>query len=197
MKRKINIYVPFISLLTFVLWSCSSSMQPKSKNVGERVFSVKDVVLEQRMVLEKLNPKVNRKVSYNGKQDEKVISDVDWKKELEIISQFDLNNIKWAGQFTCDTTYEDSLMIQNFVGSNQSELTHYRVVHDALDRIKLLEIKTKTSGQVTSGNLDIIMQFGLYENTFPLLTSFTYESNTNVSHWQTDSLIINSKIEQI
>lgn len=91
-----NTILLFCILLFFV--SCNNSADKKQKN-DLTYFDVKGYFEKEAARLSKTNPLINKAVNVNGEEESKSIKISDWKKELTLFSDADINRASWKGLF--------------------------------------------------------------------------------------------------
>ncbi|NRF41372.1 hypothetical protein [Pedobacter foliorum] len=91
-----NTILLFCILLFFI--SCSDSADKKQKN-DLTYFDVKGYFEKEAARLTKTNPLINKAVNVNGEGESKSMKIADWKKELMLFSDADINRASWKGLF--------------------------------------------------------------------------------------------------
>lgn len=80
------------------LFSCSNSPEQKQKGTL-KYFDVSSYFEKEADRLRKFNPLINKTVEIDGVRETKKIKIADWKKELAIFSEADINKGSWRGSF--------------------------------------------------------------------------------------------------
>ena len=93
MSKKIQILVFALGLI-----SCNQEKQAKA-NTNLPYFDVKGYFDGEIIRMEKLNPDVSKTVGINGTTESKMVKITDWKKELTIFLNADINKRSWNGSF--------------------------------------------------------------------------------------------------
>nr|WP_068892737.1 hypothetical protein [Pedobacter panaciterrae] len=91
-----NTTLLFCCFLFFI--SCDNSADKKQKT-ELTYFDVKGYFEKEVVRLNKKNPLINKVVSVNGANESKRIQIPDWKKELALFSDADINRASWKGLF--------------------------------------------------------------------------------------------------
>jgi hypothetical protein len=91
-----NTILLFCILLFFI--SCSDSADKKQKN-DLTYFDVKGYFEKEATRLTKTNPLIKKAVNVNGEGESKSMKISDWKKELALFSDADINRASWKGLF--------------------------------------------------------------------------------------------------
>ncbi|RZK20469.1 MAG: hypothetical protein EOO86_04255 [Pedobacter sp.] len=90
-----------IYLLVFAFGLISCNQQKDSKaNTDLLYFDVKGYFEKEIIRLQKLNPNVSKTVGVNGTVESKMVKIADWKKELTIFLNADINKASWKGSFS-------------------------------------------------------------------------------------------------
>lgn len=98
-------------LLFFVLFlfiRCNDSANKKEKN-DLTYFDVKGYFENEVLRLSKTNPFINKTVNVNGAAESKRIKISDWKKELALFSDADMNRVSWKGLFELKKSKDQEL----------------------------------------------------------------------------------------
>lgn len=97
--------IPALLCLTLLL-SCSSSVESEEPVF----FNIKTFISKQTGLLEKQQAVLKKTVISKGKAETKVISNPDWKKELQAFMACDLNRPGWSASYKTDSLHRDSLL---------------------------------------------------------------------------------------
>ncbi len=130
-----GLYLRMKNILAFFfmlsLASCNSS---ENENQEKVFFDLAQFIDTEIAYLESNNAKVQKTVRINEKSEEITIDDLDWKKELEIIRQSDLNKAAYKLSYTTD--------------DRASSLTYTLKPTETLPIVSLTILKNE-SGQIT------------------------------------------------
>lgn len=88
----------YILVFALALFSCKEQRNDKA-NTSLPYFDIKGYFNLETIRLQKLNPAVNKTVSVNGIGENKKIKIKDWRKELAIFANADINKNSWKGSF--------------------------------------------------------------------------------------------------
>jgi hypothetical protein len=105
-----NTILLFFILLFFI--SCNNSADKKQKT-DLTYFDVKGYFEKEATRLNKENPLINKIVSINGATESKHIKISDWKKELALFSDADMNRASWKGLFELKKSKNQELYSSN------------------------------------------------------------------------------------
>ncbi|WP_449435582.1 hypothetical protein [Pedobacter steynii] len=90
---------PILLFLSFLLFiSCNNSADKKQKT-NLNYFDIKGYFEKEVARLTLKNPLITKTVSVNGATESKRIKITDWKKELTLFSDADINRASWKGLF--------------------------------------------------------------------------------------------------
>ena len=89
-----------IYILIFIV-SLASCIQEKDSKINNRnlYFDLQGYFEKEVARLQKLNPTLGKTVSVNGVNESKKVKVADWKKELAIFANADINKASWQGSF--------------------------------------------------------------------------------------------------
>ena len=90
-----------------LLSSCDSAQERKSKVMT--YYDLKGFIESQIIVLDKKKPEVTKTMSVSGKNETRISNDVDWKKELELFIQADINKPAYSKSYSI--TKPDSVTV--------------------------------------------------------------------------------------
>lgn len=105
-----NTILLFFILLFFI--SCNNSADKKQKT-DLTYFDVKGYFEKEAARLNKDNPLISKTVSINGAIESKHINIPDWKKELALFSDADMNRASWKGLFKLKKSKDQELYSSN------------------------------------------------------------------------------------
>lgn len=92
--------------------SCNNSADKKHKT-DLTYFDVKGYFEKEATRLNKENPLISKTVSINGALESKQIKISDWKKELALFSDADMNRASWKGLFELQKSKDQELYSSN------------------------------------------------------------------------------------
>lgn len=97
MKNKIALWISAAFLL-----GCTPDEKP-SAGIHTHYFDVKTYFNQEAERLKKLNPQVDKTIYLDGQAENKMLTTIDWQKELAIFADADINKASWSGSFTVDS----------------------------------------------------------------------------------------------
>ena len=177
---RIAILVPGILILL-----CGTGCSPGTSRSNDYTLDMTGIMSEQFQVLKKLNPAANKQVNYQGVSEAKTLSDIDWEEELNLVWDFDLQQSKYTGVFAEEA--RDSLGYRVVAYRQTAALKNYRfdafrVVYDEKDRVRQIYIDVDQSNFFFDRKNKIVLNFGLYEDRYPLLENY-YIRRRTASTW--------------
>jgi len=89
----------YILLFVLALISCNQGKDSKIDS-GNAYFDLQGYFEKEIARLQRLNPTVSKTVSVNGINESNNVKVADWKKELAIFANADINKASWQGSFT-------------------------------------------------------------------------------------------------
>ncbi|PST81730.1 hypothetical protein C7T94_17815 [Pedobacter yulinensis] len=126
----------FLLLLPWLLGSC---VQPEAAS-GRAYFSLGDYFSSEATRLQQISPMVNKQVTVNGIGEGKRVRIADWKSELAVFSEADINKAAWRGAFRLQKT--DSTDI--YTSANPKISVRKVEIHKKADSINRVLIVTQT-----------------------------------------------------
>ncbi len=104
---------PILLFLSFLLFiSCNNSADKKQKT-NLNYFDIKGYFEKEVARLTLKNPLITKTVSVNGATESKRIKITDWKKELTLFSDADINRASWKGLFELKKSNDQELYSSN------------------------------------------------------------------------------------
>ncbi|RDC55400.1 hypothetical protein DU508_17670 [Pedobacter chinensis] len=102
----------YIMLFALALFSCNQKNESEA-NTDLLYFDLKGFFEQEIVRLEKLNPTVNKAVSVNETPENKNVKITDWKKELAIFVNADINKASWRGSFKINKENNADIYVSN------------------------------------------------------------------------------------
>ncbi len=99
-----------LSTILIALLACT----PEDTKKGERLsfFDLEGYMRQQAQQLQDEQPKAVKSVSLDARVEEKVLSTLDYNKELELFSQADINRPAWRDKYTIDSVFNRAGMLE-------------------------------------------------------------------------------------
>jgi hypothetical protein len=88
--------------------SCTQESDVATSTGLKPFFDLKAFFKEETIRLQAQTGKVKKIVKTNGKQEERVLDGIDFKRELEMFANSDINRPAWSGNYSVDSVYNDS-----------------------------------------------------------------------------------------
>jgi hypothetical protein len=114
-KNGLLVIIPFLVAMCF--FSCTEEPQ-ENKEQRKSYYDVKGFVEGQIFLLNGLKPKVSKTMTIGGQTTQVATQDIDWKKELELFAQADIN--KPAYRQSYEVSRPDSLSWIYVLKGNES-----------------------------------------------------------------------------
>jgi len=136
-----------------LVFACSEPVEETSKLdkvVGPKTFfDLKGFIVSESDYLSESNAVLEKEISFKGKKERKTIEQVEWKKELSIFANSDINKAAWLDKYVVDST-------ANFV--------HYKT---ASPKIKTQSLKVFFDGNkaITKVEIENSTGNGLYDSS--------------------------------
>ncbi|MFN8284745.1 MAG: hypothetical protein U0U67_16090 [Chitinophagales bacterium] len=190
MKSK-NIIFSCLQFLMLVLIFTSCNETEKEETSTEKLYINIDSLVQSDIELNtRDNCKMEKLAFVNALKEKKVTDSVDWKQELDIISDCDINKPSWKGKFVLDvvpTTVSNPGCKQYFYRSIDTKIPvkSITVNKDSLDRILNILIQKKIESFLFSSNqhIEYIPRFGYSVRSDQKTSLFnTYNINIDVKY---------------
>ena len=95
---------PALFLAASLLFAACTPADNEKQNISPQYFDLQSYFTKEEARLKKLNPTVEKTVSVNDSSEKKSLKITDWKKELSIFTDADINKKAWLGQFEIHKT---------------------------------------------------------------------------------------------
>ncbi len=184
MKNKISFCIQF---LVFVLFMSACNQHKTEQTSNEKLYVNLDSIIQSDIDLNtRENCKLEKLAFVNSLKEKKIIDSVDWKQELDILTDCDINKPSWKGKFKVDivpTTFAHPGCTQYFYRSIDTKIPvkSITVNKDSLNRILNILIQKKIESFLFSSNqqIEYIPRFG-YSVRSDQKTSLFSTFNVNV-----------------
>lgn len=113
--------IVFLFAVIFLLSSCDSAQERKSKVMT--YYDLKGFIESQISILNKEKPEVTKTMSVSGKNETRTSNDLDWKKELELFIQADINKPAYSKSYSI--TKPDSMTVLYKIKTGESLPVRY------------------------------------------------------------------------
>jgi len=150
---RLQTVLPAIALLCFGLFACQSTLseQPDGKPVTLAFFDLKGYMAEQIKDLKARQPKVNKQVSINGKNETLHLDSIDFEEELAIFTNSDINRPAWSDQYSKDSTFVSGQLSElRYVAQKENLKTQLLHVFFSEGVVQKIELKNQSSAAIVS-----------------------------------------------
>lgn len=190
MKSKNNIlfYLQFL-LIVLVFASCNENKT--NQTTGAKLYINIDSLVQSDVDLNtRENCKMEKLAFVNSTKEKKIMDSVNWKQELDIIADCDINKPSWKGKFVVDvvpTTIAHLGCTQYFYRSIDAKIPikSITVNKDSLNRILNILIQKKTESILfsSSQHIEYVPRFGYSVRSDQKTSLFTtYNINIDVRY---------------
>jgi len=93
--------------------SVTSSQQPAASS--QHYFDLDSFFTQQIHLLDSIKPTVQKTVFLNGKKEEKELKEINWKEELSVFLESDINKLAWKDKYEVDTSLKDDPNIYFYI----------------------------------------------------------------------------------
>ncbi|MBS1526074.1 MAG: hypothetical protein JST19_10525 [Bacteroidetes bacterium] len=134
-KRSYKIALILVApvLLSCLVQSCKPNL---SGNTGTKFFDLKKYFTDESVRLKKLNPLVTKTADYNATTETQKVRISDWKTELGIFMESDINKPAWKTSYRIST----SDGITTYAAIDSALKTQYIIIKRQNDKVKLVLI---------------------------------------------------------
>ncbi len=156
-----------------------------------------DVVMEQSSVLSQLNPTVEKEVIFNGKTEKGYDIELDWKKELGMLTQYNLRSQKLKGLYTEErVTMENGNILVKYkaVAGESTTITNYQVIMDPIERPIMVFVQTEDSTFAGVKKESVQLNFALFNNVYPILSDYRFSKKSFITQVGEENIEVHGKI---
>jgi len=138
-----NLKYLLLFLISFFLFSCQQ--ESNSSLQHRHFFDLKDYFKNEQARLTKIN-KVIKKANIDGKLEEKTLEGVNFKEELALFADSDINKISWLDKYDADTTRQGNDIVQiNYLAKDKNLKTNSLSIFYQNNKVNQINIIRKTS----------------------------------------------------
>lgn len=167
----------FIPVFILFLMACNSGENPGQRKIS-LYFDLEGLVKDQLVLLDSLNPVVNKKTVIDGieESDQLKMDSISWARELEIFIQSDINKPVLQDSYAISETEEGNQKIKIFEAKNKEKLgvEYLKIYYDG-DILKKVESLYKEKNTLYNSQRKMIMNFEAKADDIPILASYTVE----------------------
>jgi len=150
----------FIIFLLFI--SCTKSQHSSQERL--LYFDLKGFIEKQINLMSAKNFKVEKMVLSQGKRETKYLEDIDWKLELKIFEESDINKPAWQGLYEADTLYEYDKQYEfysfQYIAKNKELRTQLLIVNisKASGKPEMIRIKNNTVNLLYASSEELVYE---------------------------------------
>jgi len=149
-----------VAALFFSATACQSSLeepQGAAKTSAPVFFDLKGYMAQQVETLKMARPRVKKRVSINGKMEERVSDQINFEEELAIFINSDINKPAWSDKYTKDSSFSGG-QVQNILYLAQQEnlKTQMMLVSFSGGAVNKIELKNRTSAAIVTAEQTMI-----------------------------------------
>jgi len=135
------------SLWLFTIFTTLIACTPEDTKKGARLsfFDLEGYVSQQVQLLQNDQPKAVKSVSLDARIEEKVLSTLDYRKELELFAQADINKPAWRDKYTVDSVFNQAGVLESLTYEATDDKIPTRRLHIDFDRGEVSRILVEES----------------------------------------------------
>jgi hypothetical protein len=135
------------SLWLFIIFTILIACTPEDTKKGARLsfFDLEGYVSQQVQLLQNDQPKAVKSVSLDAQIEEKVLSTLDYRKELELFAQADINKPAWRDKYTVDSVFNQAGVLESLTYEATDDKIPTRRLHIDFDRGEVSRILVEES----------------------------------------------------
>ncbi len=149
------LYLFFLMALLFAITACQQQpAEPVSATANQPLFfDLKGYMSGQVASLETEKPKVRKRVSINGKDEEQVAQHINFGEELAVFINADLNKPAWSDKYSRDSIYTEGQLQQLRYTAKEEDLkTQWMQVSFANGAVSKIELKNHASAAIVAAD---------------------------------------------
>ena len=186
-----KILVSQLLILSIAFLSCNTNTPLKQQK--DLYFNIIDILKYEIAALEKLNPTVIKKSTFDGQESNATLKNIKWNKEFESLKALDLNKPALQNEFKAVAVIRDSIIVTNYIRKKTSNtpIKYLRAIFTTSNKLKTVIAKTQKSNLIfnseTTYQLDFdtsTMLLNRYEvngkQGFILMKSNTFSLNASI-----------------
>ncbi|MCB0570573.1 MAG: hypothetical protein KDC66_12445 [Phaeodactylibacter sp.] len=128
---------PILALLV-VITACEKETGANRNGRPQAFFDLKGYIQKETQRLSSQQPRVLKRISIDGEQEEKTFDTLDYSKELAIFSRSDINKTAWFAKYQADSTFSQGQLQQITYAAKDKKL-----------KTRLLEVRFDGQGAVS------------------------------------------------
>ena len=167
-KTMIRIFYAFTALIATALFCIGSACQspPQEPQGVAKVsapvfFDLKGYMSQQIDGLKTSKPRVKKRVSINGKNEEQILDNINFEEELAIFVNSDINKPAWSDKYEKDSSFSGG-QLQNirYIAKEENLKTQLMQVSFAGGKVSKIELKNRASAAIVTAEETMIYTAG-------------------------------------
>ena len=162
MKMRCNksaLFLLLINLINALFFSCKQESSIGEKSAAQKFYNLKDYFDAET---HRLNSKgrATKIVTADGKTEEKVIDNIDFKRELDFFAGSDINRPAWSDKYVVDTMFNEHKEITRLHYKCLDEKLKARTIIIGFDKSEVtrIRIENNTSNSIATSSQVLIYQ---------------------------------------
>jgi len=151
--RSISTLILFLTVL--LIYSCNSEIQDK-QNQEKRFYDVAGFVSQQVAQLNDAKPRVLKMTVMGTETNQIITTDIDWKKELELFSQADINKPAFRQSYSANRPDSSTYLYVSKEG-DRLPVRQLKIVVDSLNSPVSIEAIVKSENKLYTSEKTIAM----------------------------------------
>ncbi len=147
-----NILSLFIIILIF---SCNGKTENSTSEV-KTYFDLKEYFVQQAKTLQANTAYLQKKITKDGKVEQKIFNQVDWQKELKPFSDCDINKPAWINSYLMDTVFSNYNTILKYSARETSLPIQQLIVVFENDKLRQLTINKQSANSYYTAKNDYV-----------------------------------------
>lgn len=144
-------------IIIFLFYNCKNQSSPSLNNVD--LFDITPIVKNDITYNQRNAVKAKKIIKINGKQDIILLDTINWKKELNLLLECNINKEKWKGKYNLQLIHDiDTLDIISYTSNTpRLPITTFTVFKNKNNnKIEKIEIEKNINSGLFSNKQDII-----------------------------------------
>lgn len=156
-KMKYNLLIPFLILNSLFLINVSCSEKKKTENRENKFFNLKKYFEKESQRLDKQKPKITKFAKLNDLIDTLKTKEINWKSELEIFANADINKPAWQDSYKIDTIKKENNILKiSYLAKNEELAVKEILLKKQANKIAEIKIKTKNQNILFENQQELI-----------------------------------------
>lgn len=168
-QRAYNQFIKCLSIISFLfLIGCD---QPKDKPADKKIYyDVKGFIETQIAFLSEQKPTVSKQMGVAGKKEERSTKHVDWKKELELFVQSDINKPAYSKSYVVEKP-DSFTVIYTLKTTENLPVRYLKIELDKISRNPVsMQAQLRSENKLYSSEKNIEMHCASHSNQWRLMS---------------------------